>query len=64
VELWSVRAHRVIDLRDDKDQSPRSVYNKFESVMAFLKLQGMTSKRDADGTMRPLVSKNDWPPVH
>jgi integrase len=48
-------------LRDEKEQSARSVYNKFESVMAFLKLQGMTSKRDADGTMRSLVSKNDWP---
>src|SRR6266852_1579085 len=33
-------------LRDDKDQSARSVYNKFESVMAFLKLQGMTARRD------------------
>jgi len=48
-------------LRDDKDQSPRSVYNKFESVMAFLKLQGITSKRDEHGVVRPLVNKNDWP---
>ena len=48
-------------LRDDKDQSPRSGYNKFESVMAFLKLQGMTSKRDEHGVVRPLVGKNDWP---
>ena len=38
-------------LRDDKDQSPRSVYNKFESMMAFLKLQGV----------RGLVGKTDWP---
>lgn len=38
-------------LRDEKDQSPRSVYNKFESMMAFLKLQGV----------RGLVGKNDWP---
>lgn len=38
-------------LRDDKEQAPRSVYNKFESVMTFLKAQGI----------RGLVSKNDWP---
>jgi integrase/recombinase XerD len=38
-------------LRDEKDQSPRSVYNKFESMMAFLKLQGV----------RGLVGKTDWP---
>lgn len=38
-------------LRDVKKQSPRSVYNKFESMMAFLKLQGV----------RGLVGKNDWP---
>jgi integrase/recombinase XerD len=48
-------------LRDDKDQSPRSVYNKFESVMAFLKLQGMTSRRNEHGVVVPLVNKNDWP---
>jgi integrase/recombinase XerD len=38
-------------LRDDKKQSPRSVYNKFENVMTFLKTQGI----------RGLVDKNDWP---
>jgi len=38
-------------LRDEKEQSPRSVYNKFENVMTFLKAQGI----------RGLVSKNDWP---
>ena len=38
-------------LRDEKGQSPRSVYNKFESMMAFLKLQGV----------RGLVGKTDWP---
>jgi integrase/recombinase XerD len=38
-------------LRDDKKQSPRSVYNKFENLMAFLKAHGI----------RGLVGKNDWP---
>ena len=38
-------------LRDEKGQAPRSVYNKFENVMAFLKAQGV----------RGLVGKNDWP---
>ena len=38
-------------LRDEKKQSPRSVYNKFETVMAFLKANGI----------RGLVGKNDWP---
>jgi integrase len=38
-------------LRDEKEQSPRSVYNKFENVMTFLKAQGI----------RGLVDKNDWP---
>jgi integrase len=38
-------------LRDEKNQAPRSVYNKFENVMSFLKTQGV----------RGLVSKNDWP---
>ena len=38
-------------LRDEKEQSPRSVYHKFASVMAFLKAQGV----------RGLVGKNDWP---
>lgn len=38
-------------LRDDKEQAPRTVYNKFEHVMTFLKAQGI----------RGLVGKNDWP---
>jgi len=38
-------------LRETKNQSPRSVYNKFENVMTFLKAQGI----------RGLVGKNDWP---
>jgi len=38
-------------LRDEKGQSPRSVHNKFENVMTFLKSQGI----------RGLVDKNDWP---
>jgi integrase len=38
-------------LRDEKGQSPRSVYNKFENVMTFLKAQGI----------RGVVGKNDWP---
>lgn len=41
----------VAYLRDEKEQSPRSVYNKFETVMTFLKAQGT----------RGLVGKNDWP---
>ena len=38
-------------LRDDKEQAPRSVYNKFENLMTFLKASGI----------RGLVNKNDWP---
>ncbi len=38
-------------LRDEKKQSPRSVYNKFEVVMTFLKSNGV----------RDLIGKNDWP---
>ena len=38
-------------LRDEKEQGPRSVYNKFENVMTFLKSRGI----------RGLVGKNDWP---
>jgi integrase/recombinase XerD len=41
----------VAFLREEKSQSPRSVYNKFENVMTFLKAQGI----------RGLVGKNDWP---
>jgi integrase/recombinase XerD len=38
-------------LRDTKDQSDRSVRNKFEHVMSFLKTEGI----------RGLVGKSDWP---
>lgn len=38
-------------LRDKKKQAPRSVYNKFENVMSFLKANGI----------RGLADKNDWP---
>jgi integrase/recombinase XerD len=38
-------------LRDEKELHPRTVYNKFENVMSFLKTQGV----------RGLVGKNDWP---
>ena len=38
-------------LRDEKMLSPRSVYNKFETVMTFLKANGI----------RGLAGKNDWP---
>ncbi len=38
-------------LRDEKEQSPRSVWNKFAAVMTFLKGLGI----------RGLAGKNDWP---
>ncbi len=38
-------------LRDEKEQSPRTVYNKFEILMTFLKRCGISG----------LVGKNDWP---
>jgi integrase/recombinase XerD len=38
-------------LPEEKKQSPRSVYNKFETVMTFLKANGI----------RGLIGKNDWP---
>ena len=38
-------------LRDNKEQSPRSCWNKFANVMSFLKANGI----------RGLVKKNDWP---
>lgn len=41
----------VAFLRQDKKQSSRSIYNKFENVMTFLKANGI----------RGLVGKNDWP---
>jgi len=38
-------------LRDEKEQAPRSCWNKFSNVMSFLKANGI----------RGLVKKNDWP---
>jgi integrase len=38
-------------LRDTKKLQPRTVYNKFENLMSFLKANGI----------RGLVTKNDWP---
>jgi integrase/recombinase XerD len=38
-------------LRDEKEQAPRTCWNKFANVMSFLKAQGL----------RGLVGKNDWP---
>lgn len=38
-------------LRDEKEQSPRSCWNKFSNVMTFLKARGI----------RGLAQKNDWP---
>jgi integrase len=38
-------------LRDEKEQAPRSCWNKFATVMSFLKAKGI----------RGLVGKNDWP---
>ncbi len=38
-------------LRDDKEQAPRSCWNKFSNVMSFLKANGI----------RGLAHKNDWP---
>lgn len=38
-------------LRDNKEQSPRSCWNKFSNVMSFLKARGVTAG----------VRKNDWP---
>ncbi len=38
-------------LRDEKDQAPRSCWNKFANVMSFLKANGV----------RGLLKKTDWP---
>jgi integrase/recombinase XerD len=38
-------------LRDNKEQAPRSCWNKFATVMSFLKAHGI----------RGLAGKNDWP---
>ena len=39
-------------LRDEKNQAPRSVHNKFSNVLGFLRSQGITEK---------IVKKEDWP---
>jgi integrase len=41
----------VAFVRDDKEQSPRSCFNKFTNVMSLLKVNGV----------RRLAGKNDWP---
>jgi hypothetical protein len=38
-------------LRDEKEQAPRSCWNKFSNVMSFLKAN----------KIRDIVGKNDWP---
>jgi integrase/recombinase XerD len=38
-------------LREEKEQAPRTCWNKFSNVMSFLKANGI----------RGLVTKNDWP---
>jgi integrase/recombinase XerD len=38
-------------LRDEKEQAPRTCWNKFANIMSFLKAQGV----------RGLAGKNDWP---
>ncbi len=53
---WRARLRRISALcsgflRDEKKQSRRSVYNKFETVMTFLKANGI----------RGLIGKNNWP---
>jgi hypothetical protein len=40
-----------LSARKEEEEAPRSVYNKFENVMTFLKANGI----------RGLVGKNDWP---
>ena len=53
--LYEIERHDLLKfsgfLRDEKKQSRRSVYNKFEIVMTFLKANAI----------RGLVGKNDWP---
>ena len=53
--LHEVERHDLLKfagfLHDEKKRSPRSVYNKFETAMTFLKANGI----------RGLVGKNDWP---
>ena len=41
-------------LRDEKDQAPRSAYNKFENVMTFLGLHDITGKALK-------ITSHDWP---
>jgi integrase/recombinase XerD len=47
-------------LRDEKGLSPRSVYNKFEVIMTFLKAQGIRSGEMVErGGLG--ITKHDWP---
>ena len=53
-------------LRDEKDQAPRSVYNKFENVMTFLKANGIrglaarTTGRGSQKKNRRSTSRKNW----
>lgn len=48
-------------LRDEQEHGPRTVYNKFESVMIFLKSQGVL-KQNKNGVLTTAgISKLDWP---
>jgi integrase/recombinase XerD len=48
-------------LRDEKDQSPRTVNVKFGYLMIFLKAQGAL-KKNRKGVLTPAgIDKNDWP---
>jgi integrase/recombinase XerD len=56
--LQDIRRSDLLDfavyLREEKGQSPRSTYNKFESVVSFLKRHDITGK-----TLK--LSAHDWP---
>ena len=56
--LQDIRRSDLLDfavyLREEKGQSPRSTYNKFEGVMSFLKRHDITGK-----SLR--LSSHDWP---
>jgi len=56
--LDEITRHDMLDysvfLREQKEQEPRSVWNKFSNVMGFLKLHGAQPKD-------PKVTKHDWP---
>jgi integrase/recombinase XerD len=51
----------AVFLRDEKDQSPRTVNVKFGYLMIFLKAQGAL-KKNKKGVLTPAgIGKNDWP---